>query len=244
MKLLILSFLPVSVAVAFLIHWVNIRELKTSQERLVISRGVYIGFSAQLLLYAWGLSVVPSRLHGLPFAALAMTFSLIGDVCNLQFAGVRKIFSEPLYPGIGAFVVAQIFYLGAVLQVLPLEVLFAGPASFIILAGFLLVPAVLFYFRIYNAARPRALMISAFLYGELLCLLVALYVNAALARGGYWWLVAAGGLIFLLSDSQMGETTIHGGRHPATEYQIPWFTYLVAQGLLILGFFLVGQISS
>ncbi len=243
MKLFILSFLPIAVALAFLIHWVSIRELRSAQERLVISRGVYLGFSFQLLLYAWGLSVVPSRLHGLPFVALAMTFSLIGDFCNLQFAAVKKVVKEPLYPGIGAFAVAQIFYLVAVFQAATWDRIFPSALSYVILIGFLLVPAVIFYFRVYNRARPKALMVSAFLYGVLLCFLVGLYVNAALAIGGYWWLVAVGGLIFLLSDSQMGETTIHGERHPASEYQIPWFTYLVAQGFLIFGFFVIGQVS-
>lgn len=243
MKLLILSVLPVSVALAFVIHWVSIRELRSAAERLVISRGAYIGFSFQLLVYAWVLSIIPNRSQSLPFVSLAMTFSFLGDFCNLQFPLARRLVKEPLYPGIGAFAAAQIFYLCAFFQVITWDSVFPAAVHYAILGLFLLVPAVIFYFRVFNRDRPRALMISAFLYGVLLCFLVALYVNAALVIGGYWWVVAAGGIIFLLSDAQMGETTIHGGRHPASEYQIPWFTYLVAQGLLIFGFFVVGQIS-
>jgi hypothetical protein len=36
----------------------------------------------------------------------------------------------------------------------------------------------------------------------------------------------------------MGSTTMKGV-HPRSEFQIPWFTYLLAQGLIITGFALV-----
>jgi hypothetical protein len=52
------------------------------------------------------------------------------------------------------------------------------------------------------------------------------------AAGGAWIIVAVGAGMFLLSDAIMGQTTIRG-RHPRTEFQVPWLTYLAAQGLII-----------
>lgn len=77
-------------------------------------------------------------------------------------------------------------------------------------------------------------MLGGFLYGFALGAMTAVALSAALARGGPWIAVAAGALFFLISDAVMGETTLHG-RHPKHEYQIPWGTYLAAQGLILAG---------
>ncbi|HSV56631.1 MAG TPA: lysoplasmalogenase family protein, partial [Magnetospirillaceae bacterium] len=92
----------------------------------------------------------------------------------------------------------------------------------------------IFRLRVYHPGRPRHLMRGGFLYGFVLGAMAAAALAAALARGGTWILVAAGALFFLLSDAAMGETTLHG-RHPRHEYQVPWGTYIVAQGLILAG---------
>lgn len=77
-------------------------------------------------------------------------------------------------------------------------------------------------------------MLGGFLYGFALGTMTAIALSAAVTRGGSWIPVAAGALFFLLSDAVMGETTLHG-RHPRHEYQVPWGTYLAAQGLILAG---------
>lgn len=229
--------LPVAVVFAFAVHWISIRTLKTAPERLEVSRGVYLGFSFQLLLYGWFLYSVSGTQY--LYVALAMTFSLAGDWCNLQFPFLRRRMNEPLLAGIAFFAAAQLLFVGAIFQAVSWEQIFQTSRNYGVLLALLVVPAAIFYFRVYNPARPKALMAAAFLYGFVLCFAVALYLNCALNWGGLWWLLAMGGGFFLLSDAVMGETTIHGGRHPAFEFQVPWFTYLIAQGFLLFGFFTI-----
>jgi hypothetical protein len=237
--LTITSLLPIAIAISFLLHWITLFPIRTSSERLVLCRGAYIAFSFQLVLYSIALYWVGNRAH--PFIIFAMLSSFMGDFFNLQFPDVKKKLGEPLAYGIGSFAIAQIFYLLALMEVTRWDKIFSLPYSYLILIVLLIVPAIIFKFRVYNPSRPKIIMVSAFLYGILLCFLVALYLNSALTFGGYWWLLVIGGGFFLLSDAVMGETTIHGGRHPRSEFQLPWFTYLIAQGFLILGFFAVSH---
>jgi hypothetical protein len=198
---------------------------------------LYLGLSLQLVVFTLSLSLLTSEKF-LPVVA-AVGFSFLGDVFNLHFPSIQKKFPEPLLGGIFSFFIAQIFYLIAIFQFTSWEILFAGTIHYGVLILLLVVPSLIFWLRVYNPNRPKSIMISAFVYGNLLCFVVALLVNAALVLSGSWWTLAIGGLFFLLSDAVMGETTVHGERHPPFEFQIPWFTYLVAQGFLISGFFLV-----
>jgi hypothetical protein len=235
----VLISIPSAVIFAFLIHWFTIRTIPTSKTRLDISRGVYLGFSFQILIFALLLFVLGKSIFLAPL--FAVLFSFIGDWFNLQFPIAQKNNGEPIIGGIVGFTMAQFFYISAFFQLVNLKVLYSNYISYLVTLLFLILPAVIFYFRVYNPKRSKPLMISAFIYGLILCFFVSLTVNAYLMYGGYWIYLMIGGIVFLISDAVMGETTINGERHPVWEYQIPWLTYLLAQSLLLVGFFLTSH---
>lgn len=238
---LLAFFVPTAVLVVFVVHWMSLRPVQNSADRLERSRGTYLGLSAVLLLLAWTLVLLATaRPVGLILLALGMSASFVGDFFNLQFPGARARLKEPLAFGIASFMVAQVFYMAAILSLLPLQVLKAEGFLIPIFIALVLIPAFIFRFRVYSPQRPRVLMVLAFVYGFLLGGMAALSLAAALARAGAWIFLACGATSFMLSDALFGDTTIRG-LHPKTEFQLPWFTYLLAQGLIIAGLFLVTQ---
>ncbi len=231
----VLILLPAGAVLGFLLHWLTIRGIDTAEGRLPHCRGAYLAFSSQLLLFAWAAFFLAGL--GRPGALLiplGMTFSFAGDYFNLQFPAVRRRVREPVFLGILSFAAAQALYIGAFLSFVPLRELAENGRLAPLLAALLAGPALMFRLRVYHPGRPKTLMWGGFLYGFALGAMTAVALSAALARGGPWILVAAGALFFLLSDAVMGETTLYG-RHPRHEYQIPWGTYLVAQGLILVG---------
>ena len=235
-QIFILLILPAAVTVSFFLHWLTIKHIPKPEDRLPLCRGAYIAFSFQLLLYSWVLfTLLMSKSPAFPvFIPLGMLFSFFGDYFNLQFPFMKRRCPEPVFLGILCFSAAQIFYILGFLEIIPLKELISGGSFYPLLAVLLIVPALLFRLRVYNKERPKTVMYGAFFYGFILGAMAATAISAALARGGYWSPVAAGALFFLLSDAIMGETTIHG-KHPKQEYQVPWITYLIAQGLILFG---------
>jgi len=233
-SLLILALPPAGIALGFILHWFTIRKIKTAEERLPSCRGAYLAFSLQLLLYAWTVFGLFGKGGWtallIPFG---MTFAFIGDYFNLQFPFARNRIEEPVFLGILSFAIAQIFYIWGFLSLAAPELIARG-FLLPLLVVFLVGPAIIFRLRVFSKDRPKTIMRGGFLYGFALGTMVSVAVSAAVARGGYWYFVGIGALFFLLSDAVMGETTLHG-RHPPFEYQVPWGTYLLAQGLILFG---------
>lgn len=240
-----LTLVPGAVIAAFAIHWAGLRNVDSAAERLFHCRGIYFGMSTLLVAYAWTLFALraagsgAAAVRGSILVALGMTVSMVGDFFNLQFPSVAKKVKEPLFFGILSFAVAQICYIAGFLSLAPLDGLIRDGGLFIVLAILVIVPAVLFRFGVWDPNRPRSVMLGAFGYGFILGAMAAVALSAAIAYGGAWIVVAIGAGFFLLSDAIMGQTTIKG-IHPKTEFQIPWITYLAAQGLIILGAYLAG----
>jgi len=238
-SIMLVLLLPATVVVSFLIHWVTVSRVQTAAERLPVCRGAYLGMSAQLLVYAWVLFAIGTGRHpATMLVPLGMSFSFLGDYFNLQFPAVSHRVKQPLFFGILSFAVAQVCYIGAFLTLVPVRTLVDDGAFVPILAALVIVPAVLFRFGVYDRQRPKTVMLGAFFYGFILGAMAAVALAAAIADGGAWIVVAIGAGFFLLSDAVMGQTTIRG-KHPRTEFQIPWLTYLIAQGLIIAGVFLI-----
>lgn len=233
---LLLALIPITATVAFFIHWFLIAHIPTAQERLPWCRPTYLGLSSQLLIYSW---IVPLAFGGksslLLLVPLGMTASWLGDIFNLHFDSISTRMAHPLVGGIYSFMAAQIFYLLFMLSQVDFNRLLSEGYLFILLPLLVVVPALLFRFRVWNPARPKSIMISAFVYGLLLGATAAVAIAAAFSLGGPWIESAIGFLFFLLSDAVMGETTVYG-RHPRFEFQIPWGTYLIAQGFILYGF--------
>jgi len=233
--MIILALVPLFVTGSFFAHWITLLKIQTAAERLPYCRGAYLAFSFQLVLYSWiGFQVTGVSGPAAYLVPLGMTFSFAGDVFNLQFDAIARRIKEPVFGGIISFALAQFFYIGAILSLIEPGLLISDGYLLPVLAALIIVPAVLFRLRVYNPSRPPEIMRGALIYGFILGGMSALAISAALAAGGVWYFVAAGAFFFLLSDAVMGETTIYG-RHPVFEYQVPWVTYLAAQGLIIYG---------
>lgn len=236
---LILTAIPFAIVSAFFIHWFTISEEPNPKQRLEISRGIYLGFSFQVFVFAWLLFQIGHARFAFPLYAIA--FSMLGDWFNLQFPLAKKYMKDPVLGGIFSFAIAQVFFILSFLQLISWNELYTGIQPYLITAVLLVLPAVIFYFRVYNPERSKWVMASAFVYGLVLCFFVSLCINAYLLYGGVWMYLTIGALFFLLSDAVMGETTINGTRHPKWEFQVPWITYLIAQCFLLVGFFLVSH---
>ncbi|PJZ36314.1 hypothetical protein CH354_14605 [Leptospira levettii] len=235
----ILTAIPFAIVSAFCIHWITLSDESNPEKRLEISRGVYLGFSFQVIVFAWLLFQLGHSRFAFPVVAIA--FSMLGDWFNLQFPLAKKYMKDPVLGGIFSFAIAQIFFLLAIRQLITWEELYSSPRPFLITLLFIILPALIFYFRVYNPNRSKWVMASAFIYGIILCFFVSLCINAYLLYGGVWIYLGIGAGFFLLSDAVMGETTINGTRHPKWEFQVPWITYLIAQCFLLVGFFLVSH---
>ncbi|TGM26208.1 hypothetical protein EHQ82_04525 [Leptospira selangorensis] len=235
----ILAAIPVAIVSAFCIHWFTISEEPNPNKRLEISRGIYLGFSFQVLVFAWLLFQLGHVRFAYPLYAVA--FSMLGDWFNLQFSLAKKYMKDPVLGGIFSFAIAQVCFIFAFRQLISWEEIFQGVRPVLITTVFLVLPAFIFYFRVYNPDRSKWVMASAFVYGLVLCFFVSLCINAYLLYGGSWLYLAIGAGFFLLSDAVMGETTINGTRHPKWEFQVPWITYLIAQCFLLVGFFLLSH---
>lgn len=234
-NILLLALAPALVLFSFLAHWLTLAKIDTAEKRLPYCRGAYLAFSIQLSLYGW---IVFSAFGPAGIASvllpLGMSFSSLGDLFNLQFGPISRRVGQPVFYGIMSFMAAQLCYIGAFAAMVPLSELASDGHLYPLLAALIVVPAILFKFRVYNPSRPKSIMAGAFVYGFILGAMAAIALSAAYVKGGYWYVVAAGALFFLLSDARMGETTIYG-RHPRSEFQIPWITYLAAQGLILFG---------
>lgn len=232
---LALAIPPMGVALGFALHWLTVAKHGTAAERLPFCRGAYLAFSLQLLFYAWAAFGLFGQ--GKPAAllvSLGMTFSFVGDYFNLQFPFAQARIQEPVILGILSFAIAQLLYIAGFLSIIPPRELAERGFFVPLLVFFLAAPAVVFRLQVFSRDRPKAMMRSGFFYGFALGAMVAIALSAAIGRGGWWYCVGVGSIFFLASDAVMGATTLHG-RHPPFEYQIPWGTYLVAQGLILFG---------
>ncbi len=232
--LLLLALVPITIGASFFIHWLTLVKIKAPDERLPFCRGAYLAMSFQLVLYAWIVFMNFGDSAARFLIPLGISFSFIGDLFNLQFPKIKEKFDEPVFGGIISFFIAQVFYIWAFLTIVPAGELVSDGYLYYFLGALIVFPAVVFRFRVYNPERPKKIMYGALVYGFILGAMTAVALSAAIVHGGFWYAVAAGALFFLLSDAVMGETTIYG-RHPSFEYQVPWVTYLLAQGLIVFG---------
>lgn len=230
---ILLALVPSGIVIAFIVHWIAISRLKTSREILPWCRGTYLGMSSQLVFYSWILYILlPDPGSWFFLIPLGMTASWVGDLFNLHFDFMTKRIPHPLFQGILSFMAAQVLYLSYLLQRTSLHELVTDGYLVPLVVILIIAPAIIFRFRVYNPDRPKSIMIGAFIHGNILGATTAVSLSAAWVYRGEWIITAAGFLFFLLSDAIMGETTVHG-RHPRFEFQVPWITYLIAQGLII-----------
>jgi hypothetical protein len=232
-----LAFVPVLVVFAFSVHWGSVASLHSSAERLPACRITYFGFSFLMNSFAWLLFVMYGTRAPLAFLLpLGATFACAGDFYNLQFETARhSLRCESVFGGILFFILTQVSYAAAFLARVPLQDLVRRGFFVPVLISIVALCAAFYILRVWSPSRPRKVMLAAGAYALTLAFMTSVAVSAAIAARGSWLFVALGAASFVVSDGMMGETTIHG-RHPASEFQVPWLAYLIAQALIPYGY--------
>jgi hypothetical protein len=239
-RYILLGLVPVLVLAVFLVHWRVVAGIGDPAVRLSRSRFLYLALSLVLLAFAWFLFILleidAPRGYFVPIGA---TFAFIGDYFNLQFRPAKRITgNEPVFGGILAFCATQVCYILAFLAFVDISILVVSGVFMPLVVVLLLVPCAVFVLRVYHPALSVRMIVASLVYGCLLGLMATFALCGALLNDGPWVLIAGGAFLFMLSDARMGATTVRG-RHPPSEFQVPWFTYLAAQALILCGFALL-----
>ena len=159
---------------------------------------------------------------------VALAFGWVGDVF-LLFKGSRI----SMLCGICAFALGHVFYVGAMLSSHP------APHILILVPIALCAVWLMFVYRKLLPYAPKPLRKPGFLYALLLSgtCLTALYLLLVTRQAGY--LIAfIGGLFFMLSDTLLTGQQYRKELKHGNFYVM--LTYIIAQGLLVLGLALTG----
>ena len=153
----------------------------------------------------------------------ALAFGWLGDIFLLFKS--RRIF---MLLGICSFALGHVFYVGAMLSAYP------APHMLMLIPIVLCVVWLAFVYKKLLPYAPKSLRKPGFVYALLLSLtaLLALYLLLVTQKIGY--LIAfIGGLFFMLSDTLLtGQQYRKELRHGNFYVML---TYIIAQGLLVLG---------
>lgn len=175
----------------------------------------------------------------------ALAFSWLGDALLARFAPLTRRLSDPFVAGMGAFAVAQIFYIIAFWQSMrgmpllharipgmPLGIELVGS----LLPAYILLGLLVWVWMIYRSDRPKDLKIAALVYCILLCSMGAFAASAAFTGDRVVLPLIFGGLLFMISDGFIAERVFAGRLENEKLYELAvWGTYLPAQILLWLG---------
>lgn len=182
--------------------------------------------------------------HWLVFAAL--TFSWLGDAILSYFKPIVRHFRDPFIAGMGAFVIAHLFYIWAGARCISMaDKLYARVPGHT--AGIHVLPDVLpvflllglFYWMLIavRSIKPLSLKVATLIYGQLVCVMAACSFSASFTGAFFVWQLALGGCLFIVSDSVIAMQLF---REPFTNERrydlLVWGTYFPAQVFLLLGF--------
>lgn len=196
----------------------------------VTKPGVIILLLAFVAVNVFAGDTVESLRSGMIWFILGLVFSLTGDV-------LLMLPRNRFLAGLGAFLLAQVFYTVGFNPIPPLHIQHGIAA--LLIAGLAALPAVPFYVRVaagLRASKCEALRVPVLVYTIAICLMLfsALLTNL---RGGWEpqqaMLVSFGAGLFVLSDTILAwnrfVTPIRNGRL--------WnmVTYHLAQFLIVIG---------
>jgi hypothetical protein len=179
---------------------------------------------AAFLQWHYGSGASAQRSYAL-LVFLGMSASFVGDLIMARLIPV----SNRLIFGMAAFAVGHVFYLSAFAHLLrespPVGVGVAGSVS----ATFLAVAVWAWYSFVHKPDRGKAINIGSLVYGLLFGLAASL---AILLADSHYVGLAAGSLLFMLSDLVLGNWVIRG--HVWTSVNdVIWLAYVSGQLLIV-----------
>lgn len=182
------------------------------------------------------LAIVAAIVKKTPYTFLALPGMLLGvhgDYCLTQTPAVRRRYKEPFLVGAMSFLIGHLFYIAAFLMTPRVS----SGAFWGALAVYAILTVVMWLLSIRKAAGAPALRIALLVYALVIGLMASLGFALAYGRGGAFWMVAAGGALFVISDGLIGLNEFAGVKIRNAGTWI-WATYVPAQLLIILtGFF-------
>jgi uncharacterized membrane protein YhhN len=131
--------------------------------------------------------------------ALGMTFGALGDLVLAEVLPLPK----RMISGIVVFAIGHLCYIAGFTQTahaLGLNDPLVGSLLWVV---FLIVAAFLWFFLIYNPARPRLLNLGSLFYGWLIAIMAGTATALALSDPRFTP-TAVGGVLFLISDVILG----------------------------------------
>ncbi len=183
--------------------------------------------SAQLAVIAWLFWIFSARGTALsPAVVLLATGMSISFIADLIMAGMIRV-PNRVIGGIVAFGLVHVLYIIAYLGVWRL----AGDVDRPMLLGSLLAWAIVGFILwgacVRNPAAPRTLSVGAALYTVLVASMVAVATALALSQPRFR-LLAAGALLFLISDLLLGNHLFRKKNWPYVS-EVVWLTYITGQ---------------
>jgi hypothetical protein len=223
---------PVFQVLLFLagLHISRRREPGQTDIRLPLPIRIILSLSLLLVAYLINLE------HESPYTAWVfggMVLSFLGD---LTMAEIIKV-PNRLIGGMSVFACAHVLYLVAFIKTLNAE----GHFPFGILAMALVIYSLMISLSwrklIPDPGQKKALYYGGLSYGLWIGVMASFALALAVTLGGTWWMVAAGALLFAISDSIIGVTKIGNITLKYSEIWV-WLTYVAGQaGIIYAGWF-------
>lgn len=210
---------------------------------------LYIALKLSATGALWFFSLLVALIYWQPWHWLvcaALAFSWFGDAMLAKFRPVARFARDSFIAGMAAFAAAQAFYiLAASNSISNIEKLHTRLPGFEagreilpnVLPVYLLFGAFVWALTVARGDKPFALKAMAFLYCELVCAMAAYALSASFTGYAFVWQLAAGGFLFIISDSAIAARVFRDRFVSERFYEaLVWGTYFPAQLFLMLGF--------
>jgi uncharacterized membrane protein YhhN len=215
--------IPIILIVAFVFGHYNADRTRRTIKPLRLST------SWILVACAWIIFATSSTLRTPALLiALGMTFGAIGD---LVLADVLPL-PKRMISGIIVFSIGHLCYIAGFSQtasILGLSDPFTGSLLWV---AFVIVAAFLWFFLIYNPAKPRVLNIGSLFYGWLIAIMAGTATALALSDPRFVP-TAIGGVLFLISDIILGNRELRDNGWFLV-HDVVWVLYITGQALIVL----------
>lgn len=207
--------------------WRDPPEMKTNGR---LSRPMRMTLSFSLVIAALASWLGATHTPYAQWVAFGMLASFLGDVILARLIALPS----PLIGGMIAFGIAHALYITAFVSTLAQSFDSAVVGMVVGLLFYCSFTIFAWRFWIRNPQKGAVINLGALVYAMIVGTMAAFAFALALARGGGFWLMAIGGLLFVASDLLIGVTDIRGIQIKNANDWI-WLTYVGAQMGIVYG---------
>ncbi|HSD85834.1 MAG TPA: lysoplasmalogenase [Anaerolineae bacterium] len=215
--------IPLVLLIAFVLGRTNEERTRRTIKSLRLSTSLIL-VACAWIIFGVGITLRTPAL----LIALGMTFGALGDLVLAEVIPLPK----RMISGIIIFAIGHICYIAAFSQAarsLGLNDPFTGSLLWVV---FVIIAAALWFFLIYNPAKPRVLNIGSLGYGWLIAIMAGTATALALSDPRFT-LTAVGGVLFLISDIILGNRELRDNAWFLV-HDVIWVLYITGQALIVL----------